>query len=302
MSTQARAKKTDQRERSIFPTDIGGCKPGEAKSMKLSKGGMADTVVTLLRKHGATKDKREGLTRELKEKFPKASPATLRTQTYRGIVYLRLVGEVKAPSPRIFLRRPDSAIRPGPESSNRASATEAPPGHLSHGLQLPPRSTTVAARLTESDAASLNEMMNRNGFSTLGVMLRTMARSGSSGQLLGAPETAVNGTVNVPGSQYLPAILKTEPHETSLGGPVVQRYERPPRTRKVGGSIPPRSTSDYSESSPFAMNCTLPPTFTSMPACAFLARSSSRDLRLISYPCSTFTSTSSLPKYPSLTR
>src|SRR5215831_11851873 len=42
-------------------------------------------------------------------------------------------------------------------------------------------------------------------------------------------------------------------------GPVVQRYERPPCTRKVGGSIPPRSTNlmKISTSKSLCQNCEL---------------------------------------------
>ena len=42
------------------------------------------------------KKKRAELSKELKERFPKSSPATLRTQTYWGIHYLRIIGEAKA--------------------------------------------------------------------------------------------------------------------------------------------------------------------------------------------------------------
>lgn len=94
-STQA--KKPNARELSLFPTETAKLKASEAKSIKFVKGGMADTILSLLRKHGAAKEKRADLTKELKEKFPKAADATLRTQTYRGVVYLRVIGEVKAP-------------------------------------------------------------------------------------------------------------------------------------------------------------------------------------------------------------
>jgi hypothetical protein len=103
MSTQTQMKKPTgkeekHRELSVFPTNTHELKATEAKAIKFTKGGMAETILSLLRKHGASKEKRVDLTKELKEKFPKSSPATLRTQTYRGILYLRVIGEVKAPS------------------------------------------------------------------------------------------------------------------------------------------------------------------------------------------------------------
>jgi len=103
MSTQTQTKKLNgkeeaHRELSVFPTDTHELKVAEAKAIRFVKGGMADTILSLLRKHGPSKEKRANLTKELTEKFPKSSPATLRTQTYRGIQYLRITGEVKAPS------------------------------------------------------------------------------------------------------------------------------------------------------------------------------------------------------------
>jgi hypothetical protein len=104
MSTQTQTKKTadkeiEERELSIFPTYTNRLKPNDAKSIRFAKSGMADAVIALLRKHGASKGKRADLIKELKERFPKSSPATLRTQTYRGIYYLRILGELKAHSP-----------------------------------------------------------------------------------------------------------------------------------------------------------------------------------------------------------
>ncbi len=92
-------KDATQRELSLFPTYTHELKASEAKSIRFAKGEMADTITSLLRKHGASKGKRADLAKELKEKFPKSSPATLRTQTYRGIIYLRTLGESKALSP-----------------------------------------------------------------------------------------------------------------------------------------------------------------------------------------------------------
>lgn len=102
MSTQTQTKKPNgkeeaHRELSLFPTDTHELKAAEAKAIRFAKGGMADTILSLLRKHGPSREKRADLTKELKEKFPKSSPATLRTQTYRGILYLRIVGDVKGP-------------------------------------------------------------------------------------------------------------------------------------------------------------------------------------------------------------
>ncbi len=102
MSTQVQTKKPSgkeeaRRELSVFPTDTHELKAVEAKAIRFAKGGMADTILSLLRKHGPSKEKRSDVAKELKERFPKSSPATLRTQTYRGIQYLRVTGEVKAP-------------------------------------------------------------------------------------------------------------------------------------------------------------------------------------------------------------
>jgi hypothetical protein len=104
MSTQTPTKKPSgkeetHRELSVFPTNTHELKAVEAKAIRFTKGGMADTILSLLRKHGPSKGKRAELGKELNEKFPKSSPATLRTQTYRGILYLRIVGEMKAPPP-----------------------------------------------------------------------------------------------------------------------------------------------------------------------------------------------------------
>lgn len=103
MSTQTQTKKPNvkeekHRELSVFPTDTHELKAAEAKAIRFAKGGMADTILSLLRKHGASKEKRAELNKELKERFPKSSPATLRTQTYRGILYLRIIGEVNSPT------------------------------------------------------------------------------------------------------------------------------------------------------------------------------------------------------------
>ncbi|HEV2120608.1 MAG TPA: hypothetical protein VGS11_10980 [Candidatus Bathyarchaeia archaeon] len=81
-----------RRALSIFPTDIGSLEMGEVAKLSFKTNGMADQVLQALQKHGVEAgDKRKKVIEQVKAKFASAADPTIRTQVYRGIVYLREV-------------------------------------------------------------------------------------------------------------------------------------------------------------------------------------------------------------------
>jgi hypothetical protein len=78
-----------------FPTDIFKLKEGELKALVFSKDGMAARIIEAFERFGAARGSRGDLTKFVKQHFPKASDATVKTQTYRGLVYLKSIGKLK---------------------------------------------------------------------------------------------------------------------------------------------------------------------------------------------------------------
>jgi hypothetical protein len=94
-------KKPETRSRrahSIFPTNIGSLDKAEVAKLSFKPNGMAEQVLQALQKHGVEPgEKRKKVIDLVKAKFATAADATIRTQVYRGIVYLRA-----APHPQVL--------------------------------------------------------------------------------------------------------------------------------------------------------------------------------------------------------
>ncbi len=86
-----KGKETERRRvLSVFPTDIGKLNKEECAELLFKPNGMAETIIQALQKHGVNAgEKRRQVVAQVREKFADASDSTIRTQVYRGIVYLR---------------------------------------------------------------------------------------------------------------------------------------------------------------------------------------------------------------------
>jgi hypothetical protein len=90
-----RKKSAETRNLSVFPADIAKLDKMELTHLTLRSDGMAADVILALRRHGVgAGEARKRVAEQVKTKFPKAHDATIRTQVYRGIVYIR--SEAKA--------------------------------------------------------------------------------------------------------------------------------------------------------------------------------------------------------------
>jgi hypothetical protein len=92
VQTQANEKKVAKpakgsRSLNIFPTNIAKMSKAEVKALKLKEEGMADFIAKSLHTIGSSKEKRPDLIKAIKQKFPKAADATIKTQIYRGMAY-----------------------------------------------------------------------------------------------------------------------------------------------------------------------------------------------------------------------
>jgi hypothetical protein len=75
---------------SVFPTDIARKDRVELTQLEFRPNGMAAEVISALKRHGVEAgESRKHVFEQVKSKFVKASDATVKTQVYRGIVYLR---------------------------------------------------------------------------------------------------------------------------------------------------------------------------------------------------------------------
>ncbi len=91
-TVQKEKKTKKQRVLSIFPTNIASLSKEDCAKLSFKPNGMAETIIQALQKHGIEAgDKRKEVVEQVKGKFTDASKATIRTQIYRGIVYLRLL-------------------------------------------------------------------------------------------------------------------------------------------------------------------------------------------------------------------
>ncbi len=83
-------KPTGARSFAVFPTNIASLDKTQVARLVFKPEGMAAEVLQALKKHGmGAGESREKVAEQVKAKFPKASDATIKTQMYRGIVYLR---------------------------------------------------------------------------------------------------------------------------------------------------------------------------------------------------------------------
>ena len=75
---------------SVFPTSVGKLSKEECAKLAFKPGGMADTIIQALQKHGTDPgEKRKQVLTQVKAKFGDTHDATIRTQVYRGMVYRR---------------------------------------------------------------------------------------------------------------------------------------------------------------------------------------------------------------------
>jgi hypothetical protein len=83
-------EKSKPRGLSVFPTEIGKLSKDEKAKLAFKPDSMAATIIMALEKHGVEAgEKRKLVLDQVKAKFKDASDSTIRTQVYRGIVYLR---------------------------------------------------------------------------------------------------------------------------------------------------------------------------------------------------------------------
>jgi hypothetical protein len=89
-ATDGGAKGRKQRMLSVFPTEISSLSKEDKAKLSFKAEGIAATIIQALEKHGVEAgDKRKLVIVQVKAKFKEASDSTIRTQVYRGIVYLR---------------------------------------------------------------------------------------------------------------------------------------------------------------------------------------------------------------------
>ena len=87
---------TERRALGILPTSTWSLSESELSELSFKPGGMAETVVQALSKHGVgAGEARKRVIEQVKVKFPEARDSTIRTQTYRGIAYLRATGRTQ---------------------------------------------------------------------------------------------------------------------------------------------------------------------------------------------------------------
>ena len=80
----------------VFPTNIAMLDKPKLAQLAFKPEGMASEVIQALKRHGSEAgDARKKVVEQVKVKFPKAHEATIRTQVYRGIVYLRASGRLE---------------------------------------------------------------------------------------------------------------------------------------------------------------------------------------------------------------
>ena len=78
------------RRLSVFPTDVAKLPAAGLARLELKPDRIAAEVLQALKKHGTDAGgSRDKVLGQMRAKFPKASDATIRTQVYRGIAYLR---------------------------------------------------------------------------------------------------------------------------------------------------------------------------------------------------------------------
>ena len=97
---------------------------------------------------------------------------------------------------------------------------------VSMPLSKPKYGKTIAARLKESEMASLKQLMANYDLPNLTALLRGLL----NGTLGVEPVNNSFGFVNNQGDESSRGL--NTPLRESVRGPVVQRYERPPRTRE----------------------------------------------------------------------
>jgi hypothetical protein len=74
----------------MFPTNVGTLDKEGLAHLAFKPDRMATEVISALKKHGIEPgENRKRVASQVKAKFTKASDATIKTQIYRGIVYLR---------------------------------------------------------------------------------------------------------------------------------------------------------------------------------------------------------------------
>ncbi len=74
----------------MFPTEVGSLNKEGLARLAFKPDGMAAEVISALKKHGVEAgESRKKVAEQVKVKFPKSSDATIKTQMYRGIVYVR---------------------------------------------------------------------------------------------------------------------------------------------------------------------------------------------------------------------
>jgi hypothetical protein len=89
-ATVGEGKVSKRRVLSMFPTDIGSLTKEERNNLAFKPNSMVEVILQGLEKHGVEAgDKRKLVVEQVKAKFKEASDSTIRTQVYRGIIYLR---------------------------------------------------------------------------------------------------------------------------------------------------------------------------------------------------------------------
>lgn len=98
-SNQKSAKADKPRTLSIFPSETGSLSQHELGRLAFKANSMAETIIQALTEHGIRAgDERKKVVSDIKAKFDKASDSTIRTQIYRGIVYLRAIPRANFPA------------------------------------------------------------------------------------------------------------------------------------------------------------------------------------------------------------
>lgn len=91
-SNQKGAKSNGPRALAIFPTKTGSLSKEELGRLVFKPDGMAESIIQALTKHGVEAGtKRKKVIEAVRAEFAEASDSTIRTQVYRGIVYLRAI-------------------------------------------------------------------------------------------------------------------------------------------------------------------------------------------------------------------